>query len=70
MEGELERSSRQNALLELNIDEIRQKLKATEKEMFSERQKVCEASYFSENQTLSNEKKLHVLQFYTLLLIL
>ena len=40
MEGELERFSKQNTLLELNIDELRQKLKATEKEMLHERQRV------------------------------
>ena len=52
MEGELERSSRHNALLELNIDEIRQKLKATEKEMFTERQKVGEAYNFFRKQNV------------------
>jgi len=40
MEGELERFNKQNTQLELNIDELRQKLKATEKEMFMERQRV------------------------------
>jgi len=40
MENELERFHNQNLQLELNIDELRQKLKAAEKEMLHERQKV------------------------------
>ena len=40
MESELERFHKQNTQLELNITELRQKLKATEKEMKLERQKV------------------------------
>jgi len=40
MEGELERYHKQNMQLELNIDELRQKLKATEKEMLKERHNV------------------------------
>ena len=40
MESELERFHKQNTQLELNITELRQKLKATEKEMHGERQRV------------------------------
>ena len=40
MESELERFHKQNTSLELNIEELRLKLKATEKEMYQERQKV------------------------------
>ena len=40
MESELERFNKQNTQLELNITELRQKLKATDKEMHQERQKV------------------------------
>jgi len=40
MESELERFHSQNMQLELNIDELRQKLKASEKETLRERQKV------------------------------
>jgi len=40
MESELERFHKQNTQLELNITELRQKLKATDKEMHVERQKV------------------------------
>lgn len=40
MESELERFHKQNTQLELNITELRQKLKATDKEMHMERQKV------------------------------
>jgi len=40
MESELERYQKQNMLLELNIDELQQKLRSTEKEMSHERQKV------------------------------
>ena len=40
MESELERFHKQNTQLELNITELRLKLKATEKEMHMERQKV------------------------------
>uniref|UniRef100_A0A8D0GI28 Cilia- and flagella-associated protein 57 n=1 Tax=Sphenodon punctatus TaxID=8508 RepID=A0A8D0GI28_SPHPU len=39
MEGELERFHKQNTLLELNITELRRKLKATDREMHKERQK-------------------------------
>ena len=40
MESELERFHKRNTTLVLNIDVLRQKLKATEKEMHMERQKV------------------------------
>ena len=40
MESELERFHKQNTQLELNITELRQKLKATDKELHQERQKV------------------------------
>lgn len=40
MESELERFHKQNTQLELNITELRQKLKATDKEMHQERQRV------------------------------
>jgi len=40
MENELERYHKQNTQLELNIDELRQKLKSAEKETLKERQKV------------------------------
>ena len=40
MENELERFHKQNSQLELNIEELRQKLKSTEKEMHKEQQKV------------------------------
>ncbi|XP_008164902.1 cilia- and flagella-associated protein 57 isoform X2 [Chrysemys picta bellii] len=39
MEGELERFHKQNMQLELNITELRQKLKATDREMHKEQQK-------------------------------
>lgn len=41
MESELERFHKQNTGLELNIAELRLKLKATEKELYQERQMVC-----------------------------
>ena len=44
MESELERFHKQNTQLELNITELRQKLKATDKEMHQERQKVLKQS--------------------------
>lgn len=40
MESELERFNKQNTQLELSIKELTQKLKATDKEMHQERQKV------------------------------
>ena len=40
MESELERFHKQNTSLELNITELRLKLKATDKEMHSQRQRV------------------------------
>ena len=40
MESELERFHKQNTQLELNITELRQKLKATDKELHQERQRV------------------------------
>ena len=40
MEGELERFHKQNTQLELNIAELRLKLKATDREMHKEMQKV------------------------------
>ena len=40
MESELERFHKQNTELELNITELKQKLKATDKEMHGERQRV------------------------------
>lgn len=40
MESELERFHKQNTQLELNITELRQKLKACDKEMRLERQRV------------------------------
>lgn len=40
MESELERIHKLKTSLELNIDELRNKLKATEKEMHHERQRV------------------------------
>ena len=44
MESELERFHKQNTNLELNIEELKLKLKATEKEMYQERQKVLKLS--------------------------
>ena len=41
MESELERFHKQNTGLELNIAELRLKLKATEKELYQERQMGC-----------------------------
>ena len=46
MESELERFNKQNTQLELNITELRQKLKATDKEMHQERQRVSHATPF------------------------
>lgn len=40
MESELERFHKQNTQLELSIKELTQKLKATDKEMHLEREKV------------------------------
>jgi len=40
MESELERYHKQNMQLELNINELRQKLKSAETEILRERQKV------------------------------
>jgi len=40
MESELERFHKQNTQLELNITELKQKLRATDKELHFERQKV------------------------------
>lgn len=40
MENELERFHKQNTQLELNISELWQKLKASDKELRKERQKV------------------------------
>lgn len=45
MESELERFNKQNTQLELNITELRQKLKATDKEMHQERQRVTTISF-------------------------
>ena len=45
MESELERFHKRNTSLELNIDVLRQKLKATDKEMHMERQKVLCIKY-------------------------
>ena len=42
MESELERFHKQNTGLELNIAELRLKLKATEKELYGERQTVSQ----------------------------
>lgn len=42
MESELERFHKQNTQLELSIKELTQKLKATDKEMHLEREKVKE----------------------------
>lgn len=47
MESELERFHKQNTGLELNIAELRLKLKATEKELYQERQMVCLDSLFN-----------------------
>lgn len=44
MESELERFHKQNTSLELNITELRLKLKATDKEMHQERQRVSSLS--------------------------
>jgi len=52
MESELERFHKQNTQLELNITELRQKLKATDKEMHQERQRV--GSCGSPAQTAGN----------------
>lgn len=41
MEGELESFHKQNTRLELNIAELRLKLRATDREMHKEMQKVC-----------------------------
>ena len=46
MESELERFHKQNTQLELNITELRQKLKATDKELQHERQRVSRAGKF------------------------
>ena len=51
MESELERFHKQNTQLELNITELRQKLKATDKELHHERQRVCKCMI---NQRQSN----------------
>ena len=40
MESELEQFKKQNTQLDLNIAELRLKLKATEKELYQERQTV------------------------------
>lgn len=54
MESELERFHKQNTNLELNIEELKLKLKATEKEMYLERQKVnFFALFFLHFKTLS-----------------
>ena len=45
MESELERFHKQNTSLELNITELRLKLKATDKEMHQERQRVSFAVF-------------------------
>ena len=45
MESELERFHKQNTSLELNITELRLKLKATDKEMHLERQRVLMLAY-------------------------
>ena len=46
MESELERFHKQNTQLELNIAEQKQKLRATEKELHLERQRVRLCSSF------------------------
>lgn len=46
MESELDRFDKLNTALELNITELRQKLKATDKEMHQERQRVGTPSRF------------------------
>jgi hypothetical protein len=45
MESELERFHKQNTQLELSIKELTQKLKATDKEMHLEREKVSTMEY-------------------------
>lgn len=47
MESELERFHKQNTQLELSIKELTQKLKATDKEMHLEREKVRNVDNFS-----------------------
>ena len=46
MESELERFHKQNTQLELSIKELTQKLKATDKEMHLEREKVNKSRLF------------------------
>ena len=55
MESELERFHKQNTQLELNITELRQKLKATDKELHQERQRVRSAIYASPLSSCSQQ---------------
>ena len=54
MESELERFNKQNTQLELNITELRQKLKATDKEMHQERQRVGSIYFFMVKGSICN----------------
>ena len=56
MESELERFHKQNTQLELNITELRQKLKATDKEMHQERQKVRSLFLFRQPAPRGNKE--------------
>jgi len=67
MESELERFQQQNLLLELNIDELQQKLKASESETLRERQKVrflnskvCMVDHFLVMVFFCGLKKMHM----------
>jgi predicted nucleic acid-binding Zn-ribbon protein len=57
MESELERFHKRNTSLELNIDVLRQKLKATDKEMHMERQKVNNQNSTHNNNMHNNNNK-------------
>lgn len=52
MESELERFHKQNTSLELNITELRLKLKATDKEMHSQRQRVNKVTDYHCNSSI------------------
>lgn len=52
MESELERFNKQNTQLELSIKELTQKLKATDKEMHQERQKVRISCFIHDHKKL------------------
>ena len=64
MESELERFHKQNTSLELNITELRLKLKATDKEMHSQRQRVNKITDHHRSSSLDFSSLSFFFQFF------